>query len=176
MFLSEEGRIRESRKWVSRRPFGLENGRDWNLIPYPSPAGGTHPLPWPFFSSQHLVRFILSFVEVISFKVKFEISVFETKLVSRKKFRECWFQGSILFYWLQDWWIKKVFFQCSKWGSFFVTWMEGPPVFCRTNDSAVTHDTAVGGVGTVNKGFEERLESKIKIRMEKFRIKTDMGF
>jgi len=38
--------------------------------------------------------------------------------------------------------------------------MEGPPVFCRTNDSAVTHDAAVGGVGTVDKGFEERLEKK----------------
>jgi len=53
-----------------------------------------NPVYSVFFSSQHLVQFIVPFVEVISFEVKFEISVFDTKFVSRKKFWECWFWGS----------------------------------------------------------------------------------
>jgi len=36
----------------------------------------------------------VSIVEIIPFEIKFEMTVFETKIVSRKKFRKCHFRGS----------------------------------------------------------------------------------
>jgi len=36
----------------------------------------------------------VSIVEIIPFEIKFEMTVFETKIVSRKKFRKCHFRVS----------------------------------------------------------------------------------